>query len=301
MKAAPFKRYLQVVKPGIVMGNLISSTGGFLLAAHGQIDWSALLATLIGLSLVVAAGCAFNNCIDRDIDAKMARTQKRVLVSGAMSVRAAFAHGCVLALAGFGLLALWSNGVALACAAFGFVIYVGVYSLYMKRHSVWGTMVGSLSGAAPPVAAYCAARGQFDLGAAILLLMFCLWQMPHSYAIAIFRFDDYRAAGIPVLPVVRGIDEAKKQILLYIIAFALATTALAASGYVGAGYLLASCATSLWWVAIALSGRKLDAGQPAVSQWARQVFKCSVVTITVLSVAMAVDFQSLAPHAHWGI
>jgi protoheme IX farnesyltransferase len=93
----------------------------------------------------------------------------------------------------------------------------------MKRKSVYGTLVGSLSGAVPPVAGYCAASGRFDSGAAILLLMFCLWQMPHSYAIAIFRFKDYEAAKIPVLPVVKGISEAKQQIVLYILAFAVAT------------------------------------------------------------------------------
>lgn len=176
------KRYLQVTKPGIIFGNLISTVGGFLLATQGRLDWTLLLATVAGLSLVVASGCAINNCIDRDIDARMARTQKRVLVTGDMSPKAALAHGFVLGAAGFATLAIWTNVLALCCALFGFLIYVGVYSLYMKRKSVYGTLVGSLSGAVPPVAGYCAASGRFDSGAAILLLMFCLWQMPHSYA-----------------------------------------------------------------------------------------------------------------------
>ncbi|VEB45294.1 Protoheme IX farnesyltransferase [Chromobacterium violaceum] len=94
-----FKRYLQVTKPGIIFGNLISAAGGFLLAAQGSVDWWLLAATVVGLSLVVASGCAINNCIDQDIDAKMARTQKRVLVTGAMSTKAALAHGVVLGLA----------------------------------------------------------------------------------------------------------------------------------------------------------------------------------------------------------
>ena len=146
------KRYLQVTKPGIIFGNLISAAGGFLLAAQGAIDWWLFAATVIGLSLVVASGCAINNCIDQDIDAKMARTQKRVLVTGAMSTKAALAHGVVLGLAGFALLWFGTNPLATGCVLFGFVIYVGVYSLYMKRNSVYGTLVGSLSGAVPPVA-----------------------------------------------------------------------------------------------------------------------------------------------------
>lgn len=118
----------------------------------------------------------------------------------------------------------------------GFVVYVGVYSLYMKRHSVYGTLIGSLSGAAPPVIGYCAVTGDFDSGAAILLAIFSLWQMPHSYAIAIFRFKDYQAANIPVLPVVKGISVAKNHITLYIIAFAVATLMLTLGGYAGYKY-----------------------------------------------------------------
>ncbi|HJU49765.1 MAG TPA: heme o synthase [Pseudogulbenkiania sp.] len=282
------KRYLQVTKPGIIFGNLISTAGGFLLAARGHADLGLLLATVIGLSLVVASGCSLNNCIDRDIDSKMARTKNRVLVTGVMSFKAALLHGIVLGIAGFWTLWYWTNPLAFACALFGFVIYVGVYSLYMKRNSVYGTLVGSLSGAVPPVAGYCAVTGQFDMGAAILLLMFCLWQMPHSYAIAIFRFKDYEAANIPVLPVVKGISAAKQQIVLYILAFGAATAMLAFGGYVGYGYLAVACATSLWWLKMALSGYKSSTDDRV---WARQVFFFSIITITSLSVMMAVDFQ----------
>jgi len=289
------KRYLQVTKPGIIFGNLISTVGGFLLATQGRLDWTLLLATVVGLSLVVASGCAINNCIDRDIDARMARTQKRVLVTGDMSPKAALAHGFVLGVAGFATLAIWTNVLALCCALFGFLIYVGVYSLYMKRKSVYGTLVGSLSGAVPPVAGYCAASGRFDSGAAILLLMFCLWQMPHSYAIAIFRFKDYEAAKIPVLPVVKGISEAKQQIVLYILAFAVATLLLVFYGYAGYGYLAVACATSLWWLKMALSGYKESTDDRV---WARQVFFFSIITVTALSVMMAVDGQVPA-HTGW--
>jgi protoheme IX farnesyltransferase len=283
------KRYLLVTKPGIIFGNLVSVAGGFLLASRGQIDLVLFLATVIGLSLVVASGCAINNCIDRDIDSKMQRTRNRVLVTGAISLKAAFAHGVVLGLAGFWVLSRWTTPLAVAFAAFGYLIYVGVYSLYMKRRSVYGTLVGSLSGAVPPVVGYCAVNGSFDAGAAILLLMFSLWQMPHSYAIAIFRFADYEAAGIPVLPVVKGVSAAKRQIVLYIVAFAAATLMLGLSGYVGYGYLAVAGATSLWWLRMALTGYRAAIDDRA---WARQVFLFSIVTITALSVMMAVDFQS---------
>ncbi|MGO3421723.1 MAG: heme o synthase [Pseudoalteromonas distincta] len=287
-----FRRYLSVTKPGIIMGNLISVAGGFLLASRGDIDPWLMIATLIGLSLVVASGCAINNVIDRDIDVAMARTRTRVTVTGEMSAFAAFSHGILLGVVGFGLLIAYTTQAAVFFAAFGYVIYVGVYSLYMKRNSVYGTFVGSLSGAVPPVVGYCAVTGQFDMGALILLVMFSLWQMPHSYAIAIFRFKDYQAAGIPVLPVAQGIDKAKRHIVLYIAVYALVVMLLPITGYTGAAFMAVACITSFWWLLMALRGyrRNID-----MSSWARKVFAFSIINITALSIAMAVDYHSVAP------
>ncbi|MBJ7221826.1 MULTISPECIES: heme o synthase [unclassified Brenneria] len=284
------KQYLQVTKPGIIFGNLISVIGGFLLAAQGSIDYVLFLATLVGVSLVVASGCVFNNVIDRDIDKKMERTKNRVLVKGLISLKVTLVYAAVLGIAGFALLYIAANPLAMWLAVMGFVVYVGVYSLYMKRHSVYGTLIGSLSGAAPPVIGYCAVSNQFDAGALILLLIFSLWQMPHSYAIAIFRLKDYQAANIPVLPVVKGISVAKNHITLYILAFMVATLMLSLGGYAGYKYLVVAAAVSVWWLGMALSGYK-NANDDRV--WAKKLFVFSIVAITSLSVMMSVD--SIAP------
>lgn len=291
--SSKFGHYFKVTKPGIIAGNLISVAGGFFLAARGEIDWSLFFATVIGLSLVVASGCALNNCIDRDIDAKMQRTRNRVTVTGEMSVRAALWHGLLLGAVGFGLLVAYTNAVSVAFAALGYVVYVGIYSLYMKRHSVYGTMVGALSGAVPPVVGYCAVTGQCDAAALILLVMFCLWQMPHSYAIAIFRYRDYEAANIPVLPVAQGLAKAKRHIVLYIAIFSLVTVLLPLSGYTGGAFMVVACATSLWWLGMALRGYRHGID---ITGWARQVFAFSIVTITLLSITMALDFNATAPN-----
>ncbi|CPR13912.1 protoheme IX farnesyltransferase [Brenneria goodwinii] len=283
-------KYLQVTKPGIIFGNLISVIGGFLLAAQGSIDYALFLSTLFGVSLVVASGCVFNNVIDRDIDKKMERTKNRVLVKGLISLKVTLVYASLLGIAGFALLYLAANPLAMWLAVMGFVVYVGVYSLYMKRHSVYGTLIGSLSGAAPPVIGYCAVSNQFDAGALILLLIFSLWQMPHSYAIAIFRFKDYQAANIPVLPVVKGISVAKNHITLYILAFMIATLMLSLGGYAGYKYLVVAAAVSVWWLGMALSGYK-NANDDRL--WAKKLFIFSIVAITSLSVMMSVD--SIAP------
>ncbi|CNH36052.1 protoheme IX farnesyltransferase [Yersinia thracica] len=281
------KQYLQVTKPGIIFGNLISVIGGFLLASKGVIDYPLFLSTMLGVSLVVASGCVFNNYIDRDIDRIMERTKNRVLVKGLIDPKVSLIYATVLGIAGMLLLYVAANPLAMWLAVIGFVIYVGVYSLYMKRKSVYGTLIGSLSGAAPPVIGYCAVTGQFDMGALILLLIFSLWQMPHSYAIAIFRFKDYQAANIPVLPVIKGISVTKNHIILYILAFMVATLMLTLSGYAGYKYLVVAAAVSVWWLGMALRGYK--ATNDIV--WARKLFVFSIIAITSLSVMMSVDFN----------
>lgn len=285
-------RYFKITKPGIVMGNLVSVSGGFFLAARGDIDWLLLLLTATGLSLVVASGCAINNCIDRDIDALMKRTCRRATVTGEVALVPALIFGLLLGVLGFAFLFVYTNPVAVLFAALGYGVYVVLYSLYLKRRSVYGTLMGSLSGAVPPVVGYCAVTGQFDAGAAILLILFSLWQMPHSYAIAIFRYQDYLAANIPVLPVASGIGKTKLHIVLYIAVFGLVAMLLPLNGYTGVGFLGVAGTTSCWWLIMALRGYRRDVD---VSAWARQIFAFSIFIISALSIAMALDFQDVTP------
>ena len=281
------KHFIQITKPGIIFGNVLSVAGGFFLASKGHVDFALFLVAMIGTSLVVASGCVFNNCIDRDIDLKMERTKNRVLVQGLVSLKLALVYATVLGVVGVGLLYFKANPLAALCAVIGFVIYVGFYSLYLKRKSVHGTLVGSLSGAMPPVIGYVAVSNSFDLAALTLLVMFSLWQMPHSYAIAIFRFNDYLAASIPVLPVKRGIRVAKLHILIYILAFLVATLMLTFCGAAGLNYLAVAAAMGMYWLYMAWSGYKAKDD----TVWARTLFVFSIFTITALSVAMSLDFQ----------
>lgn len=285
---ALLKQYLNLAKPGIVFGNLISVTGGFFLASRGDANLSLYFATALGVSLVIASGCVFNNYIDRDIDQKMERTRNRVLAQGLVSPAHAIVYAFALGVVGVAVLYAATNTLAVMLVLMGFVVYVGLYSLWLKRGSVYGTLVGSLSGAAPPVVGYCAVSNEFDAGAAILLLIFSLWQMPHSYAIAIFRFNDYQAANIPVLPVIKGISAAKRQIVLYIAAFVVATLMLTLSGYAGYSYFVVAALSGAYWLWMGVSGYK--AADDRV--WARKLFTFSIISITMLSVMMSVDFIS---------
>ncbi|UDG79753.1 heme o synthase [Candidatus Steffania adelgidicola] len=285
------KKYLEVIKPGIIFGNLISVMGGFLLAAKGQIDCTLFLATLISVSLVMSSACIFNNYIDRDIDRKMGRTQNRVLVKAIISPSIILAYATIAGITGFILLYLLINPLAMWLAVIGFFVYIFVYSLYMKRRSIYGTLIGSLSGAIPPVIGYCAVSNRLDTGSLILMLIFSLWQIPHSYAIAIFHYKDYKTALIPVLPVKCGITLTKHHIIFYILAFMLATLLLTITGYTGYKYCIITASLTLCWLGIALQGYKSTNDNKV---WARKLFIFSIIVITLLSIMMSVDFNNSA-------
>ena len=285
------KNYVLVAKPGIVFGNLISAAAGFFLASKGHFEGAALPATLIGISLVVASGCVFNNCADRKIDRKMIRTRHRALAQGLIELPVAVSYATLLGLAGLTLLWAATNLLAVSIVLAGLTIYVGVYSLFLKRTSVYAALIGSLAGAAPPLAGYCAVTGCFDLGAVILLSIFGLWQMPHCYAIAVFRLEDYTHAAIPLLPVKQGTAAAKKHMVGYILAFTAATLMLTVGGYTGYRTLAVAAGLGLAWLYMVWSGYKAADER----LWARKLFIFSILTIFILSLMMSIDYTTPLP------
>ena len=281
------KPYLRLTKPGIIKGNLVAAVGGFFLASQGQIDWFLCLVVCVGTTCVVASGCVFNNYIDRDIDGIMKRTCERELVKKTVPVINALIWATVLGLIGFSTLFFFTSDIAFLFAVIGFVIYVGLYSLHYKRKSVHGTLIGGLSGACPPVIGYCAVTEQFDLAAATLFLTFCIWQIPHSYAIAIYRFDDYKSAVIPVLPIKVGIARARYHIMGYIVAFAIASLTLSYLGYAGSWYALGMGLLSLYWLYVA----KVGFQKMSTAQWGKQVMLLSIICIMAFCLLISIDFS----------
>lgn len=278
------KDYFSITKPGIIGGNAITVVAGFLLASRGDIDWWLLVATLAGLSLVVASGCVFNNYIDRDIDALMERTKERALVRGTITPRSALIYGSVLAILGLGALVFYTNLLTTGMAVLGLFVYVVVYSLWLKRSSVHGTIVGSISGAMPPVVGYLAVSGSINLGVVILFFVLALWQMPHSFAIAIYRLEDYTKAGIPVLPVKKGIAITKIQTLVYVALFVMATFALPVFGYAGYEYLLVMAILGIGWLGLSAYGLFSKNNK----LWARNMFVYSIAILVVFSAMIAI-------------
>lgn len=276
--------YYLITKPGIVLGNLLTVAAGFLLASKGEIHPWLFLATLLGLGLIMASACVFNNYIDRPLDKKMERTKNRPLVTGIISGPNALVFATLLGLLGALVLWLFTNPLTVAIASFGFFVYVVLYSLW-KGKTVFGTAIGSIAGATPPLVGYCAVANRLDMGALILFLMLVLWQMPHFFSIALYRLDDYTKAGIPVLPVERGIQRTKIHMVLYIIAFIFTAALLTYFNYTGYVYLSVALFFGALWLALCFKGFH------CLNEhlWAKQMFQLSLVLITALCLAIPLD------------
>jgi len=214
----------------------------------------------------------------------MERTKKRALVQHTIPVKSALTYASVLGIAGYGLLVMYTNWLTVLVGSIGFMVYVFLYT-YGKRKTVYSTLIGSVSGSAPPVAGYVAVTGSFDGAALLLFLILTFWQMPHFYAIAIYRLKDYKAAGLPVLPVVKGIKATKIQIISYIVAFTVAVIMLSVLGYTGWTYLAVVGAVSLAWLRIAYKGLAANNSE----KWAREVFKFSLIVTLVFSFMLSVN------------
>jgi heme o synthase len=278
------KTYYKLTKPGIIYGNLMTAAGGFFLASRGHIDFLLLAAALAGIGLVIASGCVFNNYMDQGIDKKMARTKSRALVQGQVSGRQALIYAVVLGIAGFTILAVLTNLLTVTLGVIALADYVILYGI-SKRRSVWGTVVGSISGALPLVGGYTAVSGQFDQGALILFLIMVCWQMPHFYAIAMYRLKDYTAANIPVLPAKKGAKTTKVSALLYLTAFIMATLTLSIAGYTGYIYTIVMVVLGLRWLRKGLRNfTTLDDGK-----WGRMMFFESLNVLTVFSILIAFE------------
>ncbi len=281
------KLYYQLTKPGVLYGNVITGVSGFLFGVtyFRKFDLVLFLATIGGMTLVIAAACALNNVFDRDIDKVMARTKTRGVASGAVSVRGATIFACTLLVFGVAVLAAWSNWLVTTIGIVGFVTYVWLYGALSKRRSIHGTLVGSISGAMPILAGYCAVSGRIDAAAVLVFLMLFFWQFPEFYSIAIYRQKEYAKAGVPVMTVVKGVANTKVQIFIYTILYVISTVLLTPFGYTGWVYFVAMLLLGLWWLKLGLGAFKVPEG-PESDAWARKMFHFSLIVLLALSAAL---------------
>jgi len=234
--------YYELCKPRVVMLIVFTAVVGMFLAVPGLPPLSALLWGTLGIALQAASAAAVNQIIDRNIDARMARTCGRPLVTGRLSMTESIAFATVLGLVGFAVLWFLVNPLTAVLTQFTLIGYAGVYTLYLKRATPQNIVIGGAAGAAPPVLGWVAVTGEVHAHALILFAIIFIWTPPHFWALAIDRRDDYAKADIPMLPVTHGIEFTLTQIVLYTVLLLAVTVLPFATGMSGWLYLIGALA-----------------------------------------------------------
>ncbi|WP_150268934.1 heme o synthase [Paenibacillus tepidiphilus] len=284
-EGASWRDFITVAKPGIIRSNLIAAFAGYWVASGWDVNYGRLLLTLLGTMLVMASACVFNNYFDRDLDMKMERTRERGLPTGRLKPQTVLIYAIVLGIAGLAVLFAFSGALAGLFGIVGMFVYVVVYTLWLKRTSTWSTSVGAISGAMPPVIGYVAVTGRVDLGAWLLFAMLFLWQPPHFWALGIRRKEEYRAAGFPLLPVVKGVRRTKLQMIPYVALLLPIPVLMYIYDYAGIFYLVISTALSLAWLYLTVSGFKAKDDEA----WAKKNFFFSINYLTVSLIVLVLN------------
>lgn len=234
------KDFLVLTKPLIVGLLLITTYGGLVIGGREWPSFSLTIWTLLGGAFAAGGSSALNQYIDRELDRHMQRTAKRPLADGRLTDAEGLAFGLGLSLVSYYILACFVNGLAALLSLAGIIYYVILYSLWLKKATVQNIVIGGGAGAIPPLVGYAAATGHLDWTAWILFAIIFLWTPPHFWALAIVRMKDYARAGVPMLPVVRGEMETRRQILVYTIELVIVTLLLPILQLAGSFYLIAA-------------------------------------------------------------
>ncbi len=239
-KRQRLKDFFALSKPLIVGLLLITTYGGLVIGGKAWPSFSLTMWTLLGGALAASGSSALNQYIDRELDKNMQRTAKRPLADGRMTSAEGLAFGLGLSLVSYYIFACFVNGLAALLSLSGIIYYVVLYSLWLKKATVQNIVIGGGAGAIPPMVGYAAATGNLDWTAWILFAIIFMWTPPHFWALAIVRMKDYENAGVPMLPVVRGELETRRQIFVYTIELVIVTLLLPILNLAGTIYLVSS-------------------------------------------------------------
>ncbi len=276
--------YFKLTKPRVISLLLVTTAAAMFVAAQGVPDGWLLLWTMVGGYLAAGGAGAINHYVDRDIDAYMARTTGRPVVAGRVQPARALAFGIVLGALSVLVLGIFANWLTAVLALAGLAIYVGVYTLWLKRRTFHNIVIGGSAGAVPPLVGWAAVTGDLGLQAWILFAIIFFWTPPHFWALALLLKRDYTAAGVPMLPVVRGDHETKRQVLLWSLVMTAVSLLPVAAGGAGIFYFVSALVLGGIFCVLAalmLRGEGLS--------WARATFHYSLLYLALLFVALVID------------
>jgi protoheme IX farnesyltransferase len=283
-RMSPVRQFYALTKPRVVQLIVFCAVIGMLLAVPGVPDWRLVLPATVGIWLVAASAAAFNCVVEQHIDAKMARTAWRPTAKGELTNTQTLAFSAVLCAAGSALLYFFVNPLTMWLTFATFVGYAVIYTVVLKPLTPQNIVIGGASGAMPPVLGWAAMRGDVGPEALMLCLIIFLWTPPHFWALALYRVEDYRRAGLPMLPVTHGAEFTRLQVLLYTFVLFAATLLPFIFGMSGVIYLAAAVVLGAGFIAYAwrLWRNYSDA-------LARTTFRFSILHLSLLFAALLVD------------
>jgi heme o synthase len=276
--------YLALTKPRIISLLLWTTVMTMIIAKPSGLSAATVLWTCLGGYLSAGGAGAINHFLDRKVDARMSRTRARPIVAGRIEPFHGLIFGIVLGLLAAVQLALTVNPLAAALAMGGLLGYVGVYTAWLKPRTPQNIVIGGAAGAMPPLVGWAAATGGLTLEALYPFAIIFLWTPPHFWALALLIKDDYERTGVPMLPVVRGAEVTRRQILLYAVALVLFTILPVATGMLGSFYLVAAALLGGIFLALAMQLRRRPS-RPA----ALRLYLSSLAYLALLFAAMAID------------
>ena len=275
--------YVTLMKPGIITLLLVTTLGAMLVAERGVPPFGLVLVTLLG-GILTSGGANVINCyIDRDIDAVMSRTRKRATATGRIAPRTALAFGIALSLSGFLVLGLAVNWLAAFLALAGNLYYVFIYTLWLKRRTPHNIVIGGAAGAVPPLVGWAAVTGGLTAPAWILFAIIFYWTPPHFWALSLLKQGEYGRVGVPMLPVVAGEEETRRQVFLYTILLSAVTLLLVPFGM---SWIYLAGATALGGYFLFLAWKLLTNPSKAI---ARRTFFYSIWYLAGLFAVMVSD------------
>ncbi len=276
--------YIELCKPRVVLLMLLTVIVGMYLATPGAVPLPILTASLIGIGLCASSAAAINHMVDKRIDAIMSRTKKRPIAHGRISMLQAFWFALILGVVGLFVLSYFVNALTAFLTFVTLIGYAGVYTGYLKRATPQNIVIGGLAGAAPPLLGWTAVANQLDPQALLLVLIIFVWTPPHFWALAIYRFEDYKDAEIPMLPVTHGIHYTKLNILLYTILLLVVSVLPFAVGMSGWLYLSGALllgARFLYWAIFLYRSHQAIVGM--------RTFRFSIIYLMLLFVFLLLD------------
>ncbi|MBL8655537.1 MAG: protoheme IX farnesyltransferase [Alphaproteobacteria bacterium] len=290
--------FAALLKPRVMSLVVFTGLVGLMLAPNSALHPFEAAVAILCIAVGAGAAGAINMWYDRDIDALMSRTKDRPIPAGAVDADEALAFGIVLSIASVVTMALVANLAAGALLAFSILFYVLIYTMWLKRSTAQNIVIGGAAGAFPPVIGWAAATGEVSLAAIVLFLIVFMWTPPHFWALALFRAGDYAKAGVPMLPVVAGKRETRRQIVIYSIPMAILGVAPYFFGVVGPvyaamaallGFVFVAGAWAVWRDGAHEDADKQDFAEPA----AKRLFGYSIVYLFLLFGLMLLDRVAL--------